>query len=46
VTDGEHVAKIHLWEEMGPVAVRTIMESVNEISYRFYLWGDTNTYDP
>ena len=30
IADGDHVAKVHLWEEMGPVGVRTIMESFIE----------------
>ena len=25
---------MHLWEEMGPVGVRTLMESFSEISYK------------
>lgn len=28
VADGVHILKIHLWEEMGPVGVRALMESL------------------
>lgn len=33
VTDGDHITKVHLWEELGPVGVRAIMEAFQENSY-------------
>ncbi|KAL4484974.1 hypothetical protein ABPG74_020151 [Tetrahymena malaccensis] len=33
VEEDENIEKIHLWEELGPVGVRSIMDSLTEIPY-------------
>jgi hypothetical protein len=33
-SEGEHLQSVKLWEEMGPVGVRSMMESFTEIGYK------------
>jgi hypothetical protein len=32
--EGEHLEKLHLWEEIFPVGVRCIFETLEEIEYK------------
>ena len=34
VSEGEHLKAVKLWEEMGPVGVRAMMEAFTEVGYK------------
>ncbi|EGR33938.1 hypothetical protein IMG5_030190 [Ichthyophthirius multifiliis] len=34
IEEEEHITKIHMWEEIGPVGIRAIMDSLSEIQYQ------------
>lgn len=34
IEEDEDLPELHLWEEMGPVSVRAIMDALNELSYK------------
>ena len=34
ISEGDHLYKLHIWEELGPIGVRTIMESASDVIYK------------